>query len=117
VADDIEIIVAEVNDIEARVIARYCGTQADTRGGRVTVRGTLRGPFCEKTRTLPAEFAFWPSAQAGEAIAIVPDPCTWSPELPHFYQVDLEAIQNNGVMAAYYGTIGLRRAPNLPHSI
>ena len=43
----------DVTDMEARVIARYRGA-----GSRIVLRGTLRGPFCEKARTLPAEFAF-----------------------------------------------------------
>ena len=50
--NEIEIFVGDVTDMEARVFARYCGAD------HVMLRGTLRGPFCEKARTLPADFAF-----------------------------------------------------------
>jgi beta-galactosidase/beta-glucuronidase len=33
----------------------------------------------------------------------------WSPELPHLYQVDVEACHGGRVIAEYHGKIGLRR--------
>jgi hypothetical protein len=108
----IEIIVAEVTDIEARIIARFVG---DTTG--VFVTGTVRGPFCEKGRTLPAEFTFRSNntTQVATAEVIVTDPCMWSPELPHLYQIDVEARRGTQVLAEYHGKVGLRRiAPRLP---
>ena len=104
-ADEIKIVVDDVNDIEARVTARYCG---DTDG--VVVSGTIRGPFCAKARTLPAVFAFRGlcNDKSAAAEAIVPDPCTWSEEVPHTYQVDVEVRRDEQVVAEYHGTIGLR---------
>ena len=107
----IEIFVGDVNDVEARVYARYVGA-ADGSGmepERVVLRGTLRGPYCERSRTLPAEIAFRDAGKPGLIEALVPDPCTWSPELPHLYQADVEARQGQRVLAEYHGTIGLRR--------
>jgi hypothetical protein len=109
---DFEITVREVTDVEARVLARYLGPSDNT-----SLRGTLRGPFCETARTLPAEFPFRSRSNkdATEAEAIVPDPCMWSAEMPHLYRVDVEAVQADRVVADYHGTIGLRRlAPRLP---
>jgi beta-galactosidase/beta-glucuronidase len=104
----IEIIVGDVNDVEARVYARLLGGEAE----RTILHGTLRGPYCEGSRTLPVEIAFHDLGpeQPGLAAALVPDPCTWSPELPHLYQADVEARQSGQVVAEYHGKIGLRRA-------
>src|SRR5215813_1945525 len=109
---EIEITVGDVTDIEARVIARYVGPSADIR-----LQGTLRGPFCERARTLPAELAFHKTGDAsGEtAEAIVPDPCMWTPEMPHLYQADVEALRGSEIVAEYHGPVGLRRlAPRRP---
>ena len=111
-ASDIEIVVGDVTDVEARVIASYHG---DIAG--VVLRGTLRGPFCEKARTLPAEFEFrdFGDGHSGQVETIVPDPCMWTPEMPHLYQADVEARRGEQRIAEYHGTIGLRRlAPRRP---
>jgi hypothetical protein len=104
--NEIEILVGDVNDVEAQVYARYRGPDAE----HTDLRGILRGPFCETSRTLPAEFSFRDTGQVGEALALVPDPCTWSPELPHVYQVDVEARAGDRVVAEYHGTIGVLKA-------
>jgi beta-galactosidase/beta-glucuronidase len=109
-SSDIEIVVGDVTDVEARVIARYHGVATG-----LLLRGTLRGPFCEKTRTLPAEFVFHRFGNGEQIEATVPDPCMWTPEMPHLYQVDVEARKGEQVIAEYHGTIGLRRlSPRRP---
>src|SRR5947207_2779894 len=72
-SSEIEIVVGDVTDVEARVLARYHGSEQG-----IELRGTLRGPFCEKSRTLPAEFVFHSSVKDNDihAEAIGPDPCT-----------------------------------------
>lgn len=112
--NDIEIFVGDVNDVQGRVFARFIPARgAEVSGEAIALRGTLRGPYCATARTLPAEMAFRNLApnENGLAEAIVPDPCVWSPELPHLYQVDVEARQGNRVVAKYQGMIGLRRTP------
>jgi hypothetical protein len=107
----IEIFVRDVSDVEGRVFARYQAPDRGDDGGEpVALRGTLRGPYCEGTRTLPAEIAFRDLGpkDRGLAEAIVPDPCVWSPELPHLYQIDVEARQGDRLVAEYHGKIGLR---------
>ena len=108
---EIEISVRDVSDVEGHVYARY--RAPDDPGGvePVTLRGTLRGPYCQRAETLPAEIAFRDLGpkDMGLAEAIVPDPCVWSPELPHLYQADVEARQGERVVAEYHGMIGLRR--------
>jgi Glycosyl hydrolases family 2 len=109
---DIEIVVGDATDVEARVIARYQGASQG-----VVLRGTLRGPFCEKARTLAAEFEFrgLGDGNGAQSEALVPDPCMWTAEMPHLYQADVEAWREDELVAEYHGTIGLHRlAPRRP---
>jgi hypothetical protein len=107
----IEITVGDVTDMEARVYARYIGSES------VTLNGSLRGPFCEHSRTLPADFGFRSASvqRLNEVEAIVTDPCMWTAEMPHLYKVNVEARAGDGLVAEYHGTIGLQRlAPRRP---
>jgi beta-galactosidase/beta-glucuronidase len=109
---EIEIFVGDVNDVEGHVFARVNGAQSEQEaGGGIVLSGTLQGPYCETARTLPAKIPFRDLApeEKGLAVAIVPDPCVWLPELPHLYQADVEARQGDRVVAEYHGMIGLRR--------
>lgn len=102
--DDFELTVGDVSDVEATVYAR-CITAGDSP---IAMRGTLRGPYCEKLRTLVAEFSFRDvPGQPGLAAAVVTDPCMWSPELPHLYQVDLQARHGDKIVTEYHGKLGL----------
>jgi hypothetical protein len=107
----IEISVGDVTDIEERVYARY--RPVGDAPSQVVLTGRLRGPFCEKARTLAADFKFQlVNADAVEGVvaeAVVTDPCMWTEDMPHYYQVDVEAQQGNKVVAEYHGQIGLRR--------
>ena len=111
--NEIEITVGDVNDVEARVYARYSAPASDAvvETEPITLHGTLRGPHCEMARTLPAVFMFRgvPSASPPTAEALVTDPCAWSHELPHLYQADVVAQQGDQILAEYHGTIGFRR--------
>jgi hypothetical protein len=107
----IEITVGDVTDMEARVHARYTGPEP------VALRGLLRGPFCERGRTLPADFEFrnLNPNKPNEAEAIVTDPCMWTAEMPHLYQINVKAFAGNRLVAENHGTIGLQRlSPRRP---
>ena len=113
--DAIEIYVGDVSDMEARVYARY---RPKTEGHHqdqesVVLRGTLRGPFCERARTLPAEYAFRDlgPAKPGLAEVVVTDPCLWSEDLPHVYHAEVDALSGDKMVASFRGPIGLRKAP------
>ncbi len=101
-----EISVREVSEVEAKVLVRYSGTV----GAPIFLRGTLRGPYCEKTRTLPAEYPFRGVVVGEMAVeAVVTDPCWWSEELPHLYRAQVEAVCGHDVVDKYHGEVGLRR--------
>lgn len=119
----IEISVGDVTDMHAQVIARYDVDPAKALAGeafeQLVLCGTVRGPFCEVAKTLPADFEFreLPSnePQVVVAQALVANPCLWSPELPHLYDVEIQARAGERVVAEYRGKIGLRRlAPRRP---
>ena len=49
---------------------------------------SLRGPFCDLTRMLPAAFRFEPLSP-GHWYATVIDPCFWTPLLPAYYRLEI----------------------------
>jgi beta-galactosidase/beta-glucuronidase len=102
--NDFELTLGEVSPMEARVLACFRGEE------NVTLKGTLRGPYCETARTLPAEFPFHKTKARNRptAEAVVPDPCLWSPELPHIYRAEVEAHCDGKLIAEYHGEIGLK---------
>jgi beta-galactosidase/beta-glucuronidase len=105
-----EIVVAAASEVDATVVVHYSG---DANG--VTLRGELRGPYCERAHTLPAQFPFRliastatkPNTLAAEAL--VTDPCNWSEELPHLYRARVEAVRGGEVVDEYHGEIGIKR--------
>jgi hypothetical protein len=103
----IEIAVREVNEVEARVCARFVGGVA--HDVPVKLEGTLSGPYCTGARTLTASIAFRDMGNAGMAEAVVPDPCVWSPQRPLLYRAELQARQGDRVIGEYHGLIGLKR--------
>ena len=106
----IEISIGDVTDMEARVYARFCGSEP------ATLEGTIRGPFCDRSRTLPADFPFRAVAAQPESVeAIITDPCMWTPEMPQLYQVDVVARRGDAIVAEYHEMFGLNRlAPRRP---
>ncbi len=120
----IETTVGDVTDVEAHVFARYVDRSlmdppAEAGSPAIVLRGRVRGPFCEGVRTLAAEFEFRGVASDDPRLvmaeAVVTDPCMWSAEMPHLYNVDVEARAGERVVAEHHGKIGLRRlAPRRP---
>jgi hypothetical protein len=108
--NEIEISLGDVTDMEARVYARFCGVEP------ATLEGSIRGPFCERGRTLPADFSFQAIAgQPASVEALITEPCLWSAEMPHLYRIDVIAKQGDRVVAEYHEMIGLNRlSPRRP---
>jgi hypothetical protein len=103
--EDFEITVSDVSDVVATVRVRY----RPATDAMVRLIGTLRGPYCERMRTLAAEFTFREVAgESGVAVAEVVDPCLWSPELRHVYQVEVEASCGGRKVADFHGSVGLQ---------
>jgi hypothetical protein len=84
---------------------------------RLTWRGVIEGPFCEYASTLTAavplrKVGARPSSATESAALIfetaIPDPCFWTPQLPHRYRVKLELARDNIVLARAERWLGLR---------
>lgn len=54
------------------------------------IRGRIRGPFCEYSRTLPSNFPI----RDGQALIV--DPCFWTPSLPFQYEVETTVLHDDG---------------------
>jgi len=107
-----EICAADVSEVEAKVLVRYRYELDEP----FLLRGTLRGPYCERARTLAADFPFRQlSGEPPVAEAVVTDPCLWSEELPHLYRANVKAVRGDVVVAEYHGEIGLRRTSPAKH--
>lgn len=56
------------------------------------ITGTIRGPYSERSHTLPADFPV-ASVPGGKLAARIVDPCYTSGELPMEYEIQLTATQ------------------------
>lgn len=77
----------------------------------LTLRGTLIGPYCELSHTLPATVPFVDVGPGNEPLAraLVPDPCCWSPDLPALYAARVELVVDGQVREQWERRIGIRR--------
>jgi hypothetical protein len=76
----------------------------------LSLAGTVRGPRCLHSQTLPLSS---PLVDLGPgptllARAVVPDPCFWSPDVPAIYDVTVNLLKGREVVATERREIGLR---------
>jgi hypothetical protein len=102
----LEIFFGDVSDALCRVYARRSG--ADSQD--CTLSGTLSGPMCPYAHTLPVTLAFVDRGP-GEfplAEAYVPEPCFWTPEMPHVYRAQVQLCKDGRVVATAERIVGIR---------
>lgn len=104
----IEVFSGQLTTVEARVYARL---RHGSPGSDTAIQGVVRGPRSHLARTLVSEFQFRVRKRGREPLAeaIVPDPSSWTPEMAHCYEVELEATDRGQTVASYNGILGLRR--------
>ncbi|WP_442481999.1 hypothetical protein [Aeoliella sp. SH292] len=61
-------------------------------GEEASIGGVMRGPYCERARTLPAEFVL-KLHDNGTLVAMVVDPCYSTAELKMDYELELWSEQ------------------------
>ncbi|MEX2114650.1 MAG: hypothetical protein WD845_15765 [Pirellulales bacterium] len=103
----LEVFFGRTSDAVAYVYARLPGVAAD---GSWQLRGQLTGPLCRYAETLPAHL---PLVDRGAgpsllAAATVPEPCYWTPEMPHLYDVEVELLRGNKAVANARRVFGFR---------
>lgn len=72
--------------------------------------GTLTGPACSVAATLPATFRYEDQGPGDSLLAraVVPEPSLWTPELPHWYQAEIELREGSRVVARTARMFGIR---------
>lgn len=102
----LELFFGDASDTVCRVYARLPGV---TERG-LTLTGQLVGPSCAYADTLPARFALTDRGpgSAPLAAATVPEPCFWTPDMPHLYRASVELRRGDDVLARATRDIGLR---------
>jgi hypothetical protein len=96
---------------EAKFVLSVADAVNATGESPIVIRGALDGPYCSAARTLPAQFtlrAGVDSTSHAFAMAIVPDPCFWTPALPFLYRLDLDVVID-GRATAVDAMVGFRR--------
>ncbi len=106
-AASVEIFFGGASDAMAYVYARL-PQRAHAAG--LTLGGRLIGPNCLYADTLPATSQFIDRGP-GDALvakAIVPEPCFWTPEMPHLYRAHVELRNGSSVVATAQRDFGIR---------
>ena len=101
-------VACQANPCAATIEVHFDGRRHDLRD--VQIRGTVHGPSCLYARTLPATIALRAGAFSPlhTAVSHLPDPCFWSAELPHLYQLQIELVRDGNVVARLNRTLGIR---------
>jgi hypothetical protein len=107
---ELDVAIIDATDVEAQIEVRTRCPGRSFVQGDFHFRGTLTGPFCEGTRTLPARIPLRITGIGDECIAqaVVVDPCFWSPEMPYVYRVEME-VESDGQTERHEQMIGLGR--------
>lgn len=105
--DNLVLYCGSVNAMETRVRAWLpSAVESD-----VQLTGSVLGPHCEFARTLPATVPLRPTAASSgvQSVAVVPDPCLWTPELPMLYDVRVELRLGGDVVATAQRPLAIRK--------
>lgn len=108
---------ATENTARVRVIPEFKDDAEDvTQPAICKVSGSIYGPRCVYARTLPTAFALHgdplESSEAegqSSAIAIIPEPCYWTSELPFLYEARLKIRRGGGELQDVTWMFGMRR--------
>jgi hypothetical protein len=106
--DDLDVFHGQVTDELAQVYVRHRNLPG---GGEYKIRGRVHGPYCDIARTIPSSVPLRDLAP-GETLlarADIPEPCTWSPELPALYEVEIELMRGGECVASDSRRLGIRR--------
>jgi hypothetical protein len=106
-AERIDLFFGAASDAVCRVYARLeC---SDDRRD-LQLAGTLTGPTCAYAETLPATFSFVDRGPGASPLAeaVVPEPCFWTPQMPHLYRADVQLLEGGRVVARFQRAFGIR---------
>jgi len=103
---ELELFYGTLNPAVGRFYARWGNVEC--RG--FALRGTLTGPSCQYSDTLPATSQFVDRGPGGPPLAeaIVPEPSFWTPEMPHLYRAVVELHRAGKIVAQVERLCGFR---------
>src|SRR5438552_9828096 len=104
----LELFYGATDPAAAHVYVRCSGIPAPS--SQLTLAGTVRGPFSQLARTLPATVPLADQGPGDSLLArpILPDPCFWTPGAPYLYTVQIEIRDGRRVVAEAERTVGIR---------
>ncbi len=104
---NLDVFHGELSPARAAIYARL----PDLHGvAGLLLSGEVRGPRCLYSQTLPSSYPL-KDVGPGQTLlsrAMLTDPCYWSPQTPHIYDVRVELRQGSDVVASETRQIGLR---------
>jgi len=97
-------------DLTANRAYVYARLPRPTDDAGLTLTGFVRGPRCLHAETLPltAKLVDLGPGPTLLARALVPEPCSWSPDLPAIYDVTVNLARGAEIIATERREIGLR---------
>ena len=106
-ADRIDLFFGAASDAVCRIYARL--SSSDDHAG-FQLAGTLTGPTCAYAETLPATFSLVDRGPGASLLAeaVVPEPCFWTPQMPHLYLADVQLREGGRVVARLKRPFGIR---------
>lgn len=106
-AEQVDIFFGQASDALCYV---YAQLSSPPTGNDLQIVGSLRGPSCSLSATLPATHPFTPLAPGDSLLAraVVPEPSFWTPEMPHWYQADIKLMQAQHEVASASRLFGIR---------
>ncbi len=102
----LEVFFGKTSDAVAYVYAQLPGVS----DGGYQLNGQLTGPVCRYAETLPARSQLLDRGPGASllAAAAVPEPCFWTPEMPHLYDLEVELRRGGQLVATARRTFGFR---------
>lgn len=101
--DQLNLIVAERTENHARIVL---APRDDS--GIAQISGVVRGPYSDFSKTLTSDSEI-KVASDGSYVALVVEPCYWTPNLPFWYDLRLTVTLENGTSREEVISIGIKR--------
>jgi hypothetical protein len=106
----VQVVLGPCDDMRAEVFVRAATPDA---AGPVQLAGTLSGPECRRSITLPVAAPLADLGGSGSGLlakTLLTEPAFWTPELPNLYRLDVRATAGGQTVAECTRRIGLRRS-------
>jgi hypothetical protein len=106
-AERLEVFFGACSEAVCRVYARF---EVPDAAGSLRLAGRLVGPTCAHAATLQAAYAFVDRGPGTPRLAeaVVPEPCFWTPEMPHVYRAEIELREGGRELARVARPFGIR---------